>query len=278
MTEIRPGDVMLIPNISAAGRDGIALATAIGRNGSSESSASCYDWDGSSRRNSHPLENDRRHFVTIDPFTIKEVSYQPLTVEGKLAARIRGEMRALRACILPVSNSRHRRLVRDAEALCGGKIPKTSGVRKAKVGTSGARGGHPPTREQIARGLQAEDEMLRRLQRPAGFDGLTLVADRRNSNCGYDFLCEDSAGTVEVEVKGFAPDGQLFLTENEFQRARSNKKAYRLVGFLDNGDAPPKWLARSLKGPFFQLHGLGAYETQTVTRLRVDPSLVKWDC
>lgn len=117
--------------------------------------------------------------------------------------------------------------------------------------------------------------MFARLKR-GGYDGLKLVEDRREQSCGYDFLCKDARGTeIEMEVKGFAPNGQLFLSGNELQQAKSSRQRYWLIGFLDDGTAPRLWQIRKLTNPAPQLERIGSEET--VRQLRVDASKVEWD-
>lgn len=270
MCAIRPGDLIVVPNISESGRDGLVLVRATGRNGISKADAMCYGWEGSLRRKDHPFREDYRHFVTIDPFSIKEVRYHGGTNKG--AAHIRTELQGFRFCVWPLSEKDHPKLVRDVTALYGGKIgtPRRAKRREGRRG-----GGHPPNREQLARGQRAEDEMLRRLIR-GGYDGLTLVEDRRLQTCGYDFLCKDASGTeIEMEVKGSALNGQLFLSENELKRAKSSKQRYWLISFLDDGGPPRRWPTRKLTNPAPQLERLGSLEP--VWQLRVDASSVKWD-
>lgn len=267
MREIRDGDLLLVPNITESDRRGLVLVTAVSPDRSSD--AECYEWDNAPRSKKHPLGDDRRHAVRVDPFTIRAVRYEP----GSLAAAIRTDLGTLQACVVPVDRKKNKELVRNVEKLCGTSLSKTK-LKKALKPSS--KKGHPPTADQLRRGLAGEEEMHRRLESAHGFLGLKLKLDRRNSSDGYDFLCTDGKAEVEVEVKTFAAtDGQIFISENELNRATSSKKRYCLFGVFDNGEPPSKWKVRTLRAPSSELNRVGA--EQIVRLLRANPHIIEWD-
>ena len=267
MLEIRAGDIIAVANLSETGRNGLVLVRATRRSGSVDS-AECYGWDDSPR---NKLKGDYRHFITVDPFSMQSVAYDKGIPKGRLATRIRSNVRGLRFCVFPLTGKKHNKAIRDIEDLYRGKVGLPRATKRKLARTFG--GGHPPTRDQIARGQQAEDEMLKRLKR--GVYGLTFVKDCRNLNCGYDFLCREERGDeIEVETKGFATPGQLVVSENEFRRAKHSKSRYWLIGLLDGGGTP-RWNMRRLADPAAQIERIGSIEK--TWHLRLDPSQLTWD-
>ncbi|MFZ0890542.1 MAG: DUF3883 domain-containing protein [Candidatus Binataceae bacterium] len=269
MLEIRHGDLLLVPNITESDRRGLVLVTAVSRDRSSD--AKCYEWDDSRRPKSHPLGDDRRHVVRVDPFTINAVRYET----GSLAVAIRTDLGTLQACVVPVDGKKNKGLVGNVEKLYGTPLSTAAGKKKSTLKTAPKKG-HPPTADQLKRGWEGEEEMRRRLESAHGFLGLKFKLDRRNSSDGYDFLCTEGRAEVEVEVKTFsATDGQIFISENELQRAASSKKRYCLFGVFDNGGPPSKWKVRTLRAPSSELNRVGA--EQIVRLLRANPHLIEWD-
>jgi hypothetical protein len=59
---------------------------------------------------------------------------------------------------------------------------------------------------------KGEEEIKRRLQLPGGWEGLTLVKDRRDDGCGYDFLCKLSGQEVMLEIKTFFRGSSIVST------------------------------------------------------------------
>jgi Domain of unknown function (DUF3883) len=137
------------------------------------------------------------------------------------------------------------------------------------------KGATPPTKEQQERGLRGENEVLRRLKRRSGLNGWKFREDRRNTSCGYDFLCRNGNKDVELEVKTFQLGGQLFFPENEFRIAKSSGQSYYLLGMIDDGGSPKKWPYRVLNSPCSELLRVG--KKQTSWQFRVNAASLKWD-
>jgi hypothetical protein len=171
---------------------------------------------------------------------------------------------------VPIDRNKHKDFVHDVESLYGSKIEiSVKAKKKAK------KSGSPPTPDQLERGILGEKEMLRRLSLPGGFQGLTLLEDKRCISCGYDLLCTDGNDEIEVEVKTSAESGgQIFLTNNELRQAKGSKGRYWLVGFFDNGKSSKTWKARKLIAPFSELMREGNIEF--IRQLRVNPVHLKW--
>jgi len=130
------------------------------------------------------------------------------------------------------------------------------------VNTPGAITGGP-TKEQIGRGVKGEEEIMRRLMLPGGYNGLTLIEDRRDSNCGYDFLCDSKEGEVGLEIKTFSENGRVVVTENELQVAADMCAKYYLLGILDCSMPVYEWPTYLLKDPASILLMKGKFSTQT---------------
>ncbi len=268
MREIRRGALLLVPNLAQTGRRGLVLVRAISKN--ETLSSNCYGWDGATRRRRHPLGDDRRHLVRVDPFTIRAVSY-----EGTVAAKIRTLLGPLRNCIVPVNSTQNKALVGSVTRLYGGSLSGSSSAHHSAKNRGTPRKGHPPTAGQLERGVKGEEEVLRRLKSSKGIFGLNYREDRRNSGDGFDFLCTDGAREIEVEVKTFsATDGQIIISENELCRAALSKERYCLLGVFDSGRRPPDWKVRALWSPSAELYRVG--DEQIVRQFRVSPNDIKW--
>jgi hypothetical protein len=257
LTRIGDGDLLVVPNISSDDRQGIAFVRARSFNRKGK----CYSWDTTSR---YPLGNDYHHVINVDPSTIRHVPYDA-SREGKLATGLRRDIvsRGLQARVCEVKEPELKR-----EAL---SLYRAARARRPGRGRSQGR---PPTREQVERGWMAEDEMLRRLRRNE-CPGLTLLEDRRQESCGYDFLCRIRNGRdIHLEVKGFAPGGRLFFTAAEMSEAQRGKGRYWLIGLLDNAGPAKTWKAWKLVNPFPSLEGRG--HIATVRQLRINSSAVPW--
>jgi hypothetical protein len=275
MLAIREGDLLLVPNITETDKNGLVLVKAASRRDRT-SDTECYEWDDAQRPNNHPLGDDRRHVVRIDPSTIRDERYEP----DSFASTIRTNLNGLRHCVTSVDPEKHKELVRNVNEFNGTSIEFVStDTRQAASIQPPNGGGHtaqPPTSDQLERGLKGEEEIRRRLGLAHGNLGLTLVQDRTKTSCGYDFLCTDGRAEVEVEVKTFsATDGQIFISQNEFRQAISSKKRYCLLGVIDNGEDPSKWVVRTLRAPSSELTRVGA--PQKVWQLRANPNLIEWD-
>jgi len=97
--------------------------------------------------------------------------------------------------------------------------------------------------EQEERGRKGEEEIKKRLQRPGGWFGLSLISDVRQDRCGYDFLCSREGENVMVEVKTFVRNGRIFITSRELHTAAENGSKYLLVGVLDDEQKKDRWSA-----------------------------------
>jgi hypothetical protein len=273
MCEIQPGDLIVVLNISDSGRNGLAIVTA-SRSGTA-GSLKCYSWERA-RKNNNPFEDDFRHYVNIDPSNLNlfYVPYDPKTPDGRGAALLRAKLRPFRACVSPIEKV-HTGIIRGIELLLKRRLKpaatKTRNVVKGKPG-------RPPSPAQLERGRQAEEEVLRRLKR-GECCGLVYAGDRRPDGCGYDFLCKDREGNdIDVEVKGFTQNGQLFMTENEIERAKKRRHRYWLIGLVDTDpNHPEQWPSSTLKDPAPELLRKGVGMLEYICQLRVNPSRVKWD-
>ena len=123
--------------------------------------------------------------------------------------------------------------------------------------------GHPGiTAEQERRGKRGEKEIKRRLQLPGGWEGFSLVTDKRDDRCGYDFLCTAAGREVKLEVKTFAPNGKVSVTMLEIQEAVASTKDYYLVGVLDDGEPPCRWSTFLIRSPAEILLVKGTFDIQ----------------
>lgn len=95
--------------------------------------------------------------------------------------------------------------------------------------------------EQQARGKRGEEEIKRRLKLPGGWEGFIFVEDKRNENCGYDFLGKTGDRQVKLEIKTFTLDGRIIVTANELRAAAESQDDYYLIGVLDDGKPEAQW-------------------------------------
>ena len=119
------------------------------------------------------------------------------------------------------------------------------------------------TPEQRERGKKGEEEIKRRLELPGGWEGFTLVADKRNAGCGYDFLCSIGDQEAKVEVKTFIKDGRIVLTTLELQEAAASNEEYYLIGMLDDEKPPHMWSVFLIRNPIDTLLTKGEFDIQT---------------
>jgi len=122
------------------------------------------------------------------------------------------------------------------------------------------------TPEQQARGKRGEEEIKRRLERPGGWEGFTLLDDTRDRGCGYDFLCAAGEHKVKLEVKTFAQDGQVFVTSTELQEAAASKDDYYLIGVLDDGKPEHEWFTIIVPDPIGILLTKGMFDIQATLK------------
>jgi Domain of unknown function (DUF3883) len=273
MCLIQPGDLIVVLNISESSRDGLAIVTA-SRSGIAGSSG-CYSWERG-RKKGNPFEDDFRHCVSIDPsdLNLLYVPYDPKMPDGRRAALLRTKLQPFRNCVSPIEQA-HSEIVRDIEALLKRRVKPSA--KKPQIVVKG-RPGRPPSPAQVERGKQAEEEVLQRINQGKCY-GLVFSRDRRQDGCGYDFLCKDADGhEIDVEVKGFTRNGQLFMTENELERAKKRKHRYWLIGLVDiDPNHPEQWPASALKDPARELLKKGVGILEYVCQLRANPSKVNWD-
>jgi len=148
----------------------------------------------------------------------------------------------------------------------------------APGGSSGSGGGgggkHPhghggnlqfdePTPEQQRRGESGEEEIKRRLEMPGGWAGMTLIADKREKRCGYDFLCKDGDREVKLEVKTFSRNGRVIVTTDELREAATSGTDYVLLGVLDDGGPATEWKTMLVPNPFPALVKSGKLSIKT---------------
>lgn len=135
--------------------------------------------------------------------------------------------------------------------------------------TKSGAGGVTPKQEE--RGTKGEEEIKRRIVSiQNGWEGFTLIKDRRKDNCGYDFLCVFNGTEVQVEVKTFAPNGRIIFDQRELKTASSSGDRYFLIGVLDSGDSPTNWKTFTIRNPFELLFTKGRFLTDI--KLEVSPS------
>ena len=84
-------------------------------------------------------------------------------------------------------------------------------------GESPPEGSGEPSPEQQSRGTRGELEIKRRTSCVGGWVGFTFMDDLRDSDVGFDFLCQKNGRDVRVEVKTFTPNGRIFFTQRELQ-------------------------------------------------------------
>jgi len=161
--------------------------------------------------------------------------------------------------------SRHDSQITDKTASMIDEIGRAAGAPPAKRRTRSAEtttGGHVAiTRDQEVRGKKGEEEFLRRVSLPGGWEGFTLIDDRRADGCGYDFLCNMDGQIALVEVKTFSRDGRVFVTRRELHEAAKNERYY-MIGFLDEGEAY-SWQSYVLRDPVNTLLEKGVFQIET---------------
>lgn len=118
------------------------------------------------------------------------------------------------------------------------------------------------TVEQQNRGKRGEEEIKRRLQLSGGWAGFSFVADKREQNCGYDFLCLMGERQVEVEVKTFTIDGRVVVTASELHAATASRGDYYLVGVLDDGKPENEWRTFMISDPIQVLLSTGDFDIE----------------
>lgn len=121
--------------------------------------------------------------------------------------------------------------------------------------------------EQKIRGRRGEDEILRRLALPGGWEGFLFVADHRDPPRGYDFLASLGGKEVKLEIKTFSADGQIVVTEGELREAAKSRSDYFLVGVLDDGGPSPSWKTAILPDPIETLLKEGQFRSKPELRL-----------
>jgi hypothetical protein len=136
--------------------------------------------------------------------------------------------------------------------------PTTESIRHA--------GSRRITPQQEVMGRRGEEEIKRRLERAGGWEGFTLVEDVRSEGCGYDFLCARGEDRSKLEVKTFAPNGQVFVTSNELHEAACSRKGYYLVGVLDDDHSECEWATFIIQDPIDTLLIEGAFDIETTLR------------
>lgn len=139
-----------------------------------------------------------------------------------------------------------------------GNMSGGTGPRGPSSTGAGARQGEI-TREQEARGKRGEEEFVRRINLPGGWEGFTLVKDARQDGCGYDFLCHYEGGEIKVEVKTFLPRGRIFMSKKELQAAATAESDYVLIGFVESG-LPEQWQSAIIRNPISLLLSVGQFE------------------
>jgi len=122
------------------------------------------------------------------------------------------------------------------------------------------------TPEQEARGRKGEDEIKRRLERPGGWEGFTLIEDRSEQGCGYDFWCARGTSEVMLEIKTFTPNGRVFVTITELREAAAGRADYYLVGVLDDGKPEHEWTTIIIPDPIDILLTKGTFDIEATLR------------
>jgi len=146
----------------------------------------------------------------------------------------------------------------------GVHTPSSSTVFTGYPSQGGPIGGITP--EQQNRGRRGEEEIKRRLQLPGGWAGFSFVADKRNEDCGYDFLCVMGERQVGLEVKTFTIDGRVVVTVPELRAAAVSRGDYYLVGVLDDGKPENEWLTFIISDPIQLLLSRGEFDIEATLR------------
>jgi len=132
----------------------------------------------------------------------------------------------------------------------------------------GRRGG--PSPEQVDRGKRGEELIKRWLQLPGGWAGFSLVEDKREDACGYDFLCDKEGQIVSLEIKTFAPNGRIVISSNELRAAAASQDDYFIIGVLDNGGTADRWNTFMIWNPIDTLLAHGEFDIEA--KLEVAPA------
>ena len=148
-------------------------------------------------------------------------------------------------------------LQKQVQALAQALLPdgdQRSG-QKSRAGSGGPPSQAQPhiTPEQELRGRRGEDEILRRLQLPGGWEGFVFLEDHRSPARGYDFLASLGADIVKLEVKTFTAGGHIVVTEGELRAAAASRSTYQLIGVLDDGGRPDTWTTIIVPDPLDRL-------------------------
>jgi hypothetical protein len=88
------------------------------------------------------------------------------------------------------------------------------------------------------------------------------VADKRNENCGYDFLGKMGERQVNLEVKTFTIDGRVIITDTELRAAADSQDDYYLVGVLDDGKPEAEWCTSIISNPIQVLLSRGEFDIE----------------
>lgn len=116
--------------------------------------------------------------------------------------------------------------------------------------------------EQQARGKRGEEEIKRRLELPGGWEGFVFVQDKRNENCGYDFLGKTGERQVKLEIKTFTLDGRIIVTASELRAAAESQDDYYLIGVLDDGKPEAQWRTFMAPNPLQVLLSTGELDIE----------------
>jgi len=118
------------------------------------------------------------------------------------------------------------------------------------------------TAEQQSRGRRGEEEIKRRLQLPGGWAGFSFVADKRDEDCGYDFLCKMGERQVMLEVKTFTIDGRVIVSVPELHAAAESQNDYYLLGVLDDEKPESEWRTSIISNPIQRLVSKGEFDIE----------------
>lgn len=129
----------------------------------------------------------------------------------------------------------------------------------------------PISPEQSARGVAGEEEIMRRLKRPGGWEGFTFSRDVRAENCGFDVDAQQGDRHVKLEVKTFLQGGRVIVTSRELQASAEFKNDYYLVGVLDNDSSEhDRWKTFLIRDPLRYLLSLGQFIVDAKLQVNAD--------
>lgn len=154
------------------------------------------------------------------------------------------------------------------DLLHGGARPRVSQSDKNSAASGERARGQSITPEQQLRGRLGEEEIMRRLKLPGGWEGFRFLEDHRELRCGYDFLASLAEQSVKLEVKTFSPGGQVVVTEGELRQAAASRSSYFLIGALDDGGPPHSWKTVIVQDPLEILLREGRFSTNPELRLK----------